>query len=170
MFTAPILGEVGSLFSVRIFDTARPLEVRQRITPGNAADEIESDQLSVTTAFSQSLLFSPDIAPNPFTPNGDRVNDDVRISYKLLRLTTAVPVAIDIYDLSGRLVKHLYSGQDPLGAYAHNWDGLNESGRVVSPGLYLYRISMDAQSGMESRSGVIAVAYLSVTVGVDHYT
>ena len=74
VFTAPVLREVGTTFPGRAFDTARPLEVRQQVSAGNAADEVESDQLSVRTALSGSLLYSPEFEPNPFTPNGDGVN------------------------------------------------------------------------------------------------
>ena len=159
VFTAPVLREVGTVFAGRVFDTANPHEVRQRVVPGNAADEIEGDRLSVTTSLSQSLVFSPRVSPNPFTPNGDGVNDVVNISYKLLRVTSAVPVSIEVFDLSGRLVARVYAGEDPLGEYAHFWDGTDASNALVPPGLYLYRLVADLQSGRETTSGVVAVAY-----------
>ena len=81
-------------------------------------------------------MFSPQISPNPFTPNGDGVNEVVNISYKLLRLTSAVPVAIEIYDLSGRLVRRVYEGEDPVGEYRHVWDGRDDSNGLVPPGVY----------------------------------
>lgn len=159
VFTAPVLREVGTEFAGRVFDTARPYEVRQRVVPGNANDEIESDRLSVTTALSKSLVFSPQVSPNPFTPNADGVNEAARISYKLLRLTSAVPVSLEIYDLSGRLLRRVYEGEDPAGEYSHPWDGRDDSDELVPPGLYLYRLVVEVQSGKETSSGVIAVAY-----------
>jgi len=159
VFTAPVLREAGTLFEGRVFDTTRPHEVRQRVVPGNAADEIEGDRLSVRTALSESLVFSPQISPNPFTPNGDGVNETANISYKLLRLTSAVPVSLEIYDLTGRLVRRLYDGEDLVGEYSHPWDGRDDSGQLVPPGLYLYRLVVDVQSGTETNSGVVAVAY-----------
>ena len=159
VFSAPVLREVGTLFNGRVFDTSRPNEVRQRVVPGNAANEIDSDQLSVRTKLSKSLVFSPLISPNPFTPNGDGVNDVANISYKLLRITSAVPVAIEIFDLSGRLVKQVYAGEDPLGEYVHNWDGTDQANGRVPPGLYLYRIAADVQLEKETQSGTVAVAY-----------
>ena len=159
VFTTPVLREVGTLFEGRVFNTSLTAEVRQRIAPGNAADEIESDRLSVTTSLSRSLIFSPEIAPNPFTPNGDGVNDLVYFSYKLLRVTTAVPLSIEIFDLSGQRVKRVYAGENPLGKYSHQWDGTDSFNRRVPPGLYLYRIVLDVQSGQETNSGILSVIY-----------
>jgi gliding motility-associated-like protein len=159
VFNAPVLREVGTQFEGRVFDTSKPNEVRQRVIPGNAADEIESDQLSVNTSMSSALVFAPQVVPNPFTPNGDGVNDVVNISYKLLRLTSAVPVSVGIFDLSGRLVKRVYSGEEPLGEYSHLWDGTDSSNRLVPPGLYLYRIVVDVHSGQETENGILSVAY-----------
>ena len=158
-FRSTVLREVGTLFAGRVFDTTRPHEVRQRILPGEAAPEIESERLSVTTSLSPSLVFSPLVSPNPFTPNGDGINDVVRISYKLLRVTSGVPVVIEIFDLSGRRVREVYSGTDPLGEYSHSWDGTDDSGRSVPPGIFFYRILADLHSGQEIDSGVLSVAY-----------
>ena len=123
VFNAPVLREVGTFFDGRVFDSTKPHEVRQQIEPGNAADEAESERLSVRTSVGQSLLFAPRVSPNPFTPNNDAINDVLNISYTLLRVTTPVPVSVDIYDLSGTLVKQVYAGDDPIGEYARPWDG-----------------------------------------------
>ena len=112
VFNAPVLREVGTLFDGRVFDSTRPHEVRQQIAPGNAADEAESEVLSVRTSVGNSLLFSPRVYPNPFTPNGDAVNDVLNVSYTLLRVTAPVPVSVGIYDLSGALVKQVYAGSN----------------------------------------------------------
>ena len=159
VFRAPVLREVSTPFAGRIFDTERPREVRQQVSPGDAIPEVDSDQLTVQAPLGASLLFSPRFEPNPFTPNGDGVNDVVRISYKLLRLTAAVPVSIAIHDLSGRLVKQVYSGQDPLGEYDRSWDGRDGAGQRVPPGLYLCRIEADLESDRETAVGLLSVAY-----------
>ena len=158
LFNAPVLREVGTLFAGKVFDTSKPNEVRQRVIPGNASDGIVGDRLSVTTSFSNSVVFSPDVSPNPFTPNGDGINDAVTIRFSLLRVTSAVPVSIEIFDLSGRLITRVYAGDDPLGEYTHTWDGTNQSRNRVPPGLYLYRLVVDVQSDKETYSGIISVA------------
>ena len=159
IFDVPVLREVGTVFESRVFNSANANEVRQRVNPGNATDDVEGDRLSVKTSLSKSLLFAPRVSPNPFTPNGDGVNDVARIDYKLLRVTTAVPVAIEIFDLSGRLVKQVYAGDDPLGEYSHAWDGTDQANQRVPPGLYFYRLAVDAQFDKQFNSGVVSVAY-----------
>lgn len=86
-------------------------------------------------------------------------NDLVGISYKLLRLTATAPVSVEIHDLSGRLVRRVYSGDDPLGEYVRQWDGLDEANALVPPGLYVCRIAVDVQSQRETATCVISVAY-----------
>ena len=115
--------------------------------------------MSVRTALSESLVFSPQVSPNPFTPNDDGVNETANISFKLLRLLSAVPVSLEIYDLSGRLVRRVYEGEDTAGEYSHAWDGRNNFDELVAPGLYVYRLVVDVQSGKETITGVVAVAY-----------
>ena len=159
VFTALVLREVGTRFSAKVFNTQSPHEVRQRLHPGNANSDIESDRISVTTTLNKSLLFAAGISPNPFTPNGDGINDAAHISYKLLRVTTAVPVSVEIFELSGRLVKQIYAGEDLIGEYAHTWDGTDHSNSWVAPGLYVYRVNVDIQSGHEMHSGIVSVAF-----------
>ena len=159
VFTAAVLREVGTQFDGKIFDTSRPNEVRQRIIPGNAAEEVEGDRLSVTTSLSSSLVFSLRVSPNPFTPNGDGVNDAVTITYKLLRVTSAVPVSFEVFYLSGRRLKRVYHGVDALGEYSHIWDGTDDSNKLVPPGIFLYRLVVDLQSERETTSGLLSVVY-----------
>jgi len=159
VFNALVLREVGNFFDGKVFNTATPNEVHQQIIPGNAADEIESDLLSVKTALARSLVLSPHISPNPFTPNGDNINDTVDISFTLLRVTAPIPVSIEVFDLSGRLVKRLYSGNDVIGEYSYAWDGTDGSNKLVPPGIYLYRITAELQSEQEIKDGIISVIY-----------
>ena len=85
-------------------------EVGVAVTPGDAVASILSDQVSVRTSLEGELLTDVSVAPNPFSPNGDDINDRMRITYALLRLTDSVPVKTEIYDLSGRRVAELGDG------------------------------------------------------------
>jgi hypothetical protein len=98
-------------------------------------------------------------ATSIFTPNGDGVNDLFKLEYALLKLMEPGEVMLDIYDLSGRRVRQVYSGQDLNGRYATTWDGRDENGKLVPVGLYLYRLRVEAGLGDEAKQGIVGVAY-----------
>ena len=69
--------------------------------------------------------------PNPFNPL-------TRIGFDLPRETA---VTLCIYDLSGRLVRELLTGEIlPVGAQAVEWNGRDGAGRDQAAGLYVYRL------------------------------
>ncbi len=69
--------------------------------------------------------------PNPFNPT-------TTIS---IALPTDSPVKLEIFDISGRKVRTLVSGNLPAGRHEIVWDGRNAAGTSVSSGVYLYHIN-----------------------------
>lgn len=155
-FDAVVL-RYGTEFVGRVFDSETD-EVPQQVNSGDATIDLPGNELSVRTSLEGSLITSVDVSPNPFTPNGDGINDVTDISYSFLRLTSPASVSVDVYDLSGRRVKQVYSGEDASGRYAQRWDGQGNDA-VVPPGMYIYRISVDADEGESTVSGVVSVVY-----------
>ena len=140
----------------------------QVIDPGNVAflDEGDEDAFSGTTVLSPSVLAEGQLlgqvqaAPNPFTPNGDGINDEAVIHYNLLALSTPRPVEVALYDLSGRRVRVLFAGEEANGRYTDKaWDGRDDQGRAVPPGLYVARVFVVGDSGDAEQSRVVGVAY-----------
>ena len=158
VFRAPVL-RYSTTFDGWIRDTDRPLELAQRISPGNATNRLPSNALAVRTSFSERLLAGLQVEPRIATPNGDGVNETINFSFNLLQLTDEVPLRVEIFDLSGRPVRTLHQGLQRSGRFGYSWDGRDESESVVRPGLYIYRIAVEAGAGEDQRSGVVAVAY-----------
>ena len=148
----------GTHFTGKVFDTQTG-ELPQPITAGDTSPDLPANDLAVAVSLGETIIAGGRIVPNPFTPNGDGVNDWASIHYQILKLTKEVPVTASIYDLSGRLVRDLYSGTDISGIYALEWNGLDNRGRLVAPGLYLSRISVDADRGQGDQVALIAVVY-----------
>ena len=148
----------GTTFNGAVSDADRD-EVPQSVIPGDAIDELLSDDLNVRTPLAGSLLSAVQVAPNPFSPNGDGVNDQAQFSYTLLRLTDAVPVEAEIYTLAGNRVRTLGTGEGSSALYQTAWDGRDDQGELVVPGLYIYRVAVEAGSGREERLGSIALLY-----------
>jgi len=69
--------------------------------------------------------------PNPFNPS-----TEIRFS-----LADPGPLSLKIYDLSGRLVRHLLVGERyDEGQHRVEWNGRDQQGRQVSSGVYFYRL------------------------------
>src|SRR3989344_3718592 len=68
--------------------------------------------------------------PNPFNPS-------TTIKYELPELSN---VRINIYNLRGQKVKTLVDRMQAEGTYSVEWDGIDENGKKVSSGVYLYRL------------------------------
>jgi flagellar hook assembly protein FlgD len=50
-----------------------------------------------------------------------------------------------VYDISGRLVRTLGEGRFPAGSNSVTWDGLDDRGIRVIPGIYFYRLGHRGQ-------------------------
>ncbi len=75
--------------------------------------------------------------PNTFTPNGDGTNDtwDLRRAFlKQISSNPPIPVVITIWNKNGHIVKKLIVNNEP------QWDGRDQNGRKLPPGVYWYII------------------------------
>ena len=160
--------QVEILFATKIFDDNTLFEAlvansqvrgsAQRVDPriGGAA--------TVRLAPAAGLVEGARVVPAVFTPNGDGANDVAVVSFKVLKLSRVRPVEVDIYDLRGRQVQRLPAGEvhgrtGLSGFYQASWDGRDAAGNRVRPGLYLCRISVDAEVEKAVVVRPFAVAY-----------
>ncbi|MFT7693982.1 MAG: flagellar hook assembly protein FlgD, partial [Candidatus Latescibacterota bacterium] len=90
---------------------------------------------------------------------GDGINDVVQIDYDLLNLVGAVPVKAEVYDLSGRSLGVVLSDQMASGRFSAQWDGRDSSGKLLPPGLYLLRLSVEADKGEDARQAILSIVY-----------
>ena len=139
----------------------------QNAASGNSAELAADDQptRSGTTVTSPSvirnnrLVDALDLGPNPFTPNGDSVNDKIEISYNILALTKAGTVAVQLYDLSGRLVHTLQRTPQQNGRYTLTWDGRTIAGQMVPPGIYVLSVAVSGDQYDDLEARTLAVVY-----------
>ena len=158
-FAAEIF-KFGTVFSGRVFDSERPAEVPQNITAGDADVLDDSNRLSVDLArFGERTIRSLAVNPPVFSPNGDGINDVVQIDYDLLNLVGAVPVQAELYDLSGRSLGIVLDEQTASGRFSAQWDGRDRRGNLLPPGLYLLRLSVEADKGEDARQAIISIVY-----------
>jgi gliding motility-associated-like protein len=92
--------------------------------------------------FSVPGLYFTEIAPTPsiFTPNGDGVNDEFNLSYKINK---DAYVTVKIYDSLGGYVRTLLSNALQMeGSYSDYWDGKNQEGNRDNDEVYFYTLDM----------------------------
>lgn len=148
----------GTTFFAKVFDSQSG-ELGQDVMPGDATPEAEADRLSIQGELRKELVLELRADPPVFSPNGDGINDQLQISYILLRALSQVPVEISLYDLSGRIIRRLQNSGALNGPQQLIWDGRNEGGDMAPPGLYLLRLSIDTDTGTEDRTLLVGLAY-----------
>ena len=94
-----------------------------------------------------------------FSPNGDGVNDAVRIDYDLLNLVGAVPVQVEIFDLSGRSLGVVWREPAASGRFSVAWDGRDGDGALLPPGLYLVRLRVESDKTEDTRQALLSLVY-----------
>ena len=149
----------GTVFSGRVFDSERPVEVGQYVEAGDATFQMDSNRPVVDVDLGSRFVGETAALPRVFTPDGDGVNDLLTIRYTVLLLAGGGDVRVDILDLSGRRVAEVYRDDHSSGRYQQTWDGRGSSGKVVPPGIYLYRVRLHLDAEAEEHGGVFSVVY-----------
>ena len=122
-----------------------------------------------TTTTIDRVLDQVGADPPIFSPNGDGINDATVIEFVLAKVDAARQVSIRIFDLGGRTVARIQSPDLTAGTYLRlpgrerespgYWDGRDEHGDLVPPGLYLFQVKVNLDAGDKVLSGHVAVVY-----------
>ena len=129
--------EAGDKLKVSLYDDHGRIvsgPFQRTVTTSDIRNAFLSLQLNVGDVQPQDTLLAQNY-PNPFNP-------ETWIPYQLSKATE---VKIDIYDVSGHLVRSLDLGWQATGSYmtpssAAYWDGKNAVGERVASGIYFYTL------------------------------
>ena len=119
----------------------------------------------VATTQSNELFHDLMIDPPVLTPNGDGVNEEVTLSFTVLLAGSNTAVEAEIFDLGGRPVARVVEVREvSTGPFQITWDGRNQEGELVPPGVYTVRLGVDGDTGDTDLANrellrTIAVAY-----------
>ena len=95
-------------------------------TSGGDDDDDSRIALDVNSGINQLQLYRP--SPNPFT-------GVTQVAYAVSG-SGSQRVDIAIYNIAGRKIRTLVSGQQFAGTYQISWDAMDDAGRRVAPGVY----------------------------------
>jgi hypothetical protein len=102
-----------------------------------AATLIDEKNLDIPTSFELSQNF-----PNPFNPS-------TMIRYAIPSINSHQHVSLEVFNTLGKKGRTLVNQIQTAGAYSISWDGADDTGYLVSGGIYVYRLK--AGSFVETR-------------------
>lgn len=136
--------------------------------------ELGSNTVIVSTLI-KNIISDVKAIPKVFTPNNDNVNDFTVIEFTLAKVQT--DVMVKIFSTDGHLVTTITDeflvGSDyripddqkknadmsQITKLPGYWDGKNEDGDLVPPGIYIYQVVADTDEGDVVEGGTVVVAY-----------
>ena len=148
----------GTLFDAFLGHSSES-DTWQRVDPGDASEEMDSQRIVVGVPVGNNLLDWATPPPSTITPNGDGQNDEMVFDFIVLKVNTPRPLCIRIYDLHGAVVRELLKESGSSDRYRVVWDGQNDAGERVFPGLYLVQICVEGAQKKATLNRIIAVVY-----------
>ena len=143
----------------------------QWIQPGEAAPLHEDDAAFdsgitvLSSGVSSTGLIGGFTLDNPvLTPNGDGANDLLGLRFEVLTVLGA-DIRIAAFDVSGRHVATIFEHHGDNGPYAGdkyaglNWDGKDEHGDLLPPGLYIVRLEVEGDARSSTAVRAVGIAY-----------
>lgn len=120
-------------------------------TAGYGTPTYRNSQFMTTAEMNTEI----DLYPKVFSPDNDGFNDLMRISY---RTTTAGLMGnVFIFDLNGRLVKHLVKNELLSVAGYWNWNGKDEHQQLLPAARYIIEVEIFTLQGQKRRIRKVAV-------------
>ena len=134
-------------------------QVRQFIDAGDANTEVASESISVQLPINGDLLANLALSTSVLTPNDDGISDQIEISFDALKLVMPRPIRVQVFDLAGRKVRTLPSGNGLAQRYKFTWDGRDEQSRLVPPGTYFVQVAIEGDSQSKKAHRMLPVLY-----------
>lgn len=136
----------------------------QRVDAGDALESIESNTTTLVGQEKRRVLFTDVAVVRPVaTPNGDGINDEAVIGFSVLRVADDSAVEMQLYDVTGRPIRRIVEQRSRgAGRYEMGWDGRNDRGDLVPPGVYVARIHVQTDTDGTGLKNDVIVRTLSV--------
>jgi len=133
----------------------------QRVDPGDATVSATGEHMIVDIPIVNRILGDTRLHPNPFTPNGDGLNEEIIFEFSVFKVNTERPVKVTIYDLGGRKIRELSESRTRAsGRYSIRWSGADAEGSTVPPGIYLGRITVEVDAETAENETITRPVYV----------
>jgi hypothetical protein len=118
-------------------------------TPGRT-NSIHAERIPVAARISSQ--------PSPFSPDGDGTEDFTVIQYELP--VEAASVSLRIFDVKGRMIRHLMNNEPGGSSGSVVWDGFDNEKQKARVGIYILLLEAVNATGAEvfSTKGIVVLA------------
>ena len=151
----------GTALSASVGNTSSP-GTWQRVDPHQEAlEDIRSGVMQVLTPPGDPVVDGLRMSSPVVTPNGDGANDEMELTFSVLRVEGPRDVTAEVFDLSGRpLWRDVRQRARASGAYRVKWGGVDAAGARLAPGAYLLRVSVDAEGDSGGAAETLRAVYV----------
>ncbi|MFT7694268.1 MAG: flagellar hook assembly protein FlgD, partial [Candidatus Latescibacterota bacterium] len=87
------------------------------------------------------------------------VHDELAVTYSLFGLPEQVSVVLSVYSLDGRQVAAVEAGTQRSGTQTVTWNGRDENGRLLAPGVYLLAVGVQSEQSEDLKVSPLGIAY-----------
>lgn len=146
-------------FASEVFDSGGE-SLPQPVQSADVGEGIATNTLRILAATTRAeKIRDLRLSSGVVTPNGDGINDRLAVEYTLFGLPDAVAARLDVYALDGRRVAVRAVGLQRSGLQRVEWDGRDESGGLLPPGLYLLGLEIEGEATALKQMVPVGVAY-----------
>ena len=157
-FTSAIF-QASVFLEGRIRNRTTDIALPQSVEAGDARTDVASNSVQIVASDVEVDVLSPmTLSSGVFTPNGDGINEEARVSFDLFSVNGG-QLRVAVLDLAGQEIATLLEQPAIAGPYSAPWDGRNGSGETVPPGIYLVRVEVDVDRGVFRQIGPLGVVY-----------
>lgn len=160
----PLPSNLTSSFNSSIEDSRRGNVQKQLGTLSSGSHRIRVRAWDVFNNFSEAETYfrvasdgaAPVVVETMNYPNP--VQDATTIQFRHTVQTESIPVSVSIYSINGSVVRTISTYSDAR-TVELRWDGRDAVGKRVSPGIYIYRVSVTGGDGVTaSTTGKMVVS------------
>lgn len=152
----------GTTFQALLSLGSRP-GVVQQASDGDAVGFVQSQTLVALSQLRPGRLLDVlQIEPPVLTPNGDGINDNTIVGIDVFQVRgSSARIDVQVFDLAGARVRDLSQiAPSPSGRHQIRWDGHDDGGRLVAPGIYIVRAGIEVDASTSAyRTGLVHVVY-----------
>ena len=146
-------------YNAFLFNSKLGNTVRQPVDSGDATSSVESSVTHIKLPTTTNLIEHFTLSNRFISPNGDGINDNILITFDLLKVIKPRPIQLKIFNIAGKHILTIANNTILAGHLEFAWNGRSNTGQLVNPGIYIIQLQIVSDSGQQVLQRSINLAY-----------